>query len=236
MPLPLQRPAYSPGDFLNASLPPWFTAGRQQDCSEYLKYLLDQLHEQASCNKPSGQSVVVVVVILVIVVVDTRHPPPLTPAKSRSWMAARTISTLPQHPCSFKPRARRAVSGSGLSESWGRHCDCIIIVDAEEEHPTLPSRIPMLSLHTPCRDNWQTWLPRCMIQCSSPSAAPCGKNKNWPKWQLPLWPVLHLVAHIGTNQHGCSNMRLQRYPDNACFFWTEEKPPKALMAIDFDQK
>ncbi len=42
----LQRPAYSPQDFLNISLPAWFTSGRQQDCSEYLKFLLDQMHEQ----------------------------------------------------------------------------------------------------------------------------------------------------------------------------------------------
>ena len=32
--------------FLKGSRPPWFTAGHQQDCSEFLKYLLDQLHEQ----------------------------------------------------------------------------------------------------------------------------------------------------------------------------------------------
>ena len=41
-----QRAAYSPTAFLKASRPPWFTAGHQQDCSEFLRYLLDQLHEQ----------------------------------------------------------------------------------------------------------------------------------------------------------------------------------------------
>ncbi|XP_053399268.1 ubiquitin carboxyl-terminal hydrolase 38-like isoform X2 [Mercenaria mercenaria] len=41
-----QRPAYAPVNFLAASRPVWFTAGFQQDCSEFLKYLLDQLHEQ----------------------------------------------------------------------------------------------------------------------------------------------------------------------------------------------
>ncbi|XP_061484963.1 ubiquitin carboxyl-terminal hydrolase 35 isoform X2 [Rhineura floridana] len=41
-----QRPAISPESFLSASWPPWFTRGAQQDCSEYLKYLLDRLHEE----------------------------------------------------------------------------------------------------------------------------------------------------------------------------------------------
>lgn len=37
-----QRPAISPESFFSASWPPWFTPGAQQDCSEYLKYLLDR--------------------------------------------------------------------------------------------------------------------------------------------------------------------------------------------------
>ncbi|KAH0625241.1 hypothetical protein JD844_033591 [Phrynosoma platyrhinos] len=41
-----QRPAISPEGFFLASWPPWFTRGAQQDCSEYLKYLLDRLHEE----------------------------------------------------------------------------------------------------------------------------------------------------------------------------------------------
>uniref|UniRef100_A0A8C5M278 Ubiquitin specific peptidase 35 n=1 Tax=Leptobrachium leishanense TaxID=445787 RepID=A0A8C5M278_9ANUR len=41
-----QRPAISPECFLASSWPPWFTPGVQQDCSEYLKYLLDRLHEE----------------------------------------------------------------------------------------------------------------------------------------------------------------------------------------------
>ena len=32
--------------FSRVSRPSWFTAGHQQDCSEYLRFLLDQLHEQ----------------------------------------------------------------------------------------------------------------------------------------------------------------------------------------------
>ncbi len=41
-----QRASYSPSSFLEASRPPWFRAKCQQDCSEFLKFLLDQLHEQ----------------------------------------------------------------------------------------------------------------------------------------------------------------------------------------------
>ncbi|XP_067890013.1 ubiquitin carboxyl-terminal hydrolase 35-like isoform X3 [Heterodontus francisci] len=46
-----QRPAISPSSFLKASSPPWFNSGAQQDCSEYLKYLLDRLHEEEKTGK-----------------------------------------------------------------------------------------------------------------------------------------------------------------------------------------
>nr|XP_054755148.1 ubiquitin carboxyl-terminal hydrolase 38-like [Lytechinus pictus] len=41
-----QRAAYAPREFLRASRPPWFAPGSQQDCSEFLKYLLDRLDEE----------------------------------------------------------------------------------------------------------------------------------------------------------------------------------------------
>ncbi|CAH2301074.1 ubiquitin carboxyl-terminal hydrolase 38 [Pelobates cultripes] len=41
-----QREAYAPQIFFDASRPPWFTPRSQQDCSEYLRFLLDRLHEE----------------------------------------------------------------------------------------------------------------------------------------------------------------------------------------------
>ncbi|XP_075786005.1 ubiquitin carboxyl-terminal hydrolase 38 isoform X3 [Pelodiscus sinensis] len=41
-----QREAYAPRIFFEASRPPWFTPRSQQDCSEYLRFLLERLHEE----------------------------------------------------------------------------------------------------------------------------------------------------------------------------------------------
>ncbi|KAI3353082.1 hypothetical protein L3Q82_019652, partial [Scortum barcoo] len=46
-----QRAAYAPRNFLEASRPPWFNVGSQQDCSEYLRFLLDRLHEEEKTLK-----------------------------------------------------------------------------------------------------------------------------------------------------------------------------------------
>merc|ERR1719266_1844129 len=48
------RAIYSPADFLKVARPPWFESGRQQDCSEFLKYLLDTLQEQEKGSQSSG--------------------------------------------------------------------------------------------------------------------------------------------------------------------------------------
>uniref|UniRef100_A0A6I8SDB7 Ubiquitin-specific peptidase 38 n=1 Tax=Xenopus tropicalis TaxID=8364 RepID=A0A6I8SDB7_XENTR len=52
----LKREAYAPQTFFDASRPPWFTPRSQQDCSEYLRFLLDRLDEEektikALCSK-----------------------------------------------------------------------------------------------------------------------------------------------------------------------------------------
>ena len=45
------RALHSPAEFLKAARPPWFEPGRQQDCSEFLRYLLDTLQEQEKSVK-----------------------------------------------------------------------------------------------------------------------------------------------------------------------------------------
>jgi ubiquitin carboxyl-terminal hydrolase 35/38 len=41
-----QRKAYAPESFIKVSRPSWFGAGQQQDCSEFLRHLLNVLHDQ----------------------------------------------------------------------------------------------------------------------------------------------------------------------------------------------
>lgn len=48
------RSIYSPSEFLKIARPPWFESGRQQDCSEFLRYLLDILQEQDKIGRSGG--------------------------------------------------------------------------------------------------------------------------------------------------------------------------------------
>lgn len=47
----IQRSSVAPRAFLNLSRPPWFQSSLQQDCSEYLKYLLDKLQTESVDSK-----------------------------------------------------------------------------------------------------------------------------------------------------------------------------------------
>jgi len=47
-----KRNIYSPSEFLRIARPPWFESGRQQDCSEFLTYLLDTLQEEERALRP----------------------------------------------------------------------------------------------------------------------------------------------------------------------------------------
>ncbi|CAK8683648.1 unnamed protein product [Clavelina lepadiformis] len=47
-----ERVAFEPNELVENSKPTWFTSGSQQDCSEYLKHLLDRLNEEEmQCNR-----------------------------------------------------------------------------------------------------------------------------------------------------------------------------------------
>ena len=45
-----ERTAHSPAEFQRQALPPWFELGRQHDCSEFLRYLLDTMHEEEDAS------------------------------------------------------------------------------------------------------------------------------------------------------------------------------------------
>ena len=50
----LQRSAFAPSKFLHVARPPWFAPGTQQDCSEFLKFLLDRLSEEEKSQNNSN--------------------------------------------------------------------------------------------------------------------------------------------------------------------------------------
>ena len=52
---PVQRKAYAPTTFLSTSRPSWFSPGRQQDCSEFLRYLLNVLNDQEQASQRAEQ-------------------------------------------------------------------------------------------------------------------------------------------------------------------------------------
>ncbi|XP_065061633.1 ubiquitin carboxyl-terminal hydrolase 35-like [Rhopilema esculentum] len=49
-----ERSAISPNDFYKISRPPWFRVGAQQDCSEFLKYLIERIEQE---DKSQGSEV-----------------------------------------------------------------------------------------------------------------------------------------------------------------------------------
>ncbi|XP_015763538.1 PREDICTED: ubiquitin carboxyl-terminal hydrolase 38-like [Acropora digitifera] len=44
--LNISRSAFAPSKFLQVARPPWFAPGTQQDCSEFLKFLLDRISDE----------------------------------------------------------------------------------------------------------------------------------------------------------------------------------------------
>ncbi|XP_026136876.1 ubiquitin carboxyl-terminal hydrolase 38-like isoform X2 [Carassius auratus] len=80
-----QRAAYSPRSFLEVSRPPWFTAGSQQDCSEYLRFLLDRLHEEEKT-------------LSAFQVTSPKPEPATTSAETVQAAAGQPITDMPSHP------------------------------------------------------------------------------------------------------------------------------------------
>uniref|UniRef100_A0A673MQR6 Ubiquitin carboxyl-terminal hydrolase n=1 Tax=Sinocyclocheilus rhinocerous TaxID=307959 RepID=A0A673MQR6_9TELE len=80
-----QRAAYSPRSFLEVSRPPWFTAGSQQDCSEYLRFLLDRLHEEEKT-------------LSALQVTSPKPEPANTSAETLQAAASQPVADMPSHP------------------------------------------------------------------------------------------------------------------------------------------
>ena len=86
-----QRPAHSPVEFQRAALPPWFKRGRQNDCSEFLMYLLDAMHEEERASAclaiPAAPTTIPLLVQPAVtprVWADTSEPGPAAADGSRS--------------------------------------------------------------------------------------------------------------------------------------------------------
>lgn len=79
-----QRAAYSPRSFLEVSRPPWFTAGSQQDCSEYLRFLLDRLHEEEKA-------------LSALQVTSPKPDPALPSAETVHTAAGQPVADVPSH-------------------------------------------------------------------------------------------------------------------------------------------
>uniref|UniRef100_A0A671KF16 Ubiquitin carboxyl-terminal hydrolase n=1 Tax=Sinocyclocheilus anshuiensis TaxID=1608454 RepID=A0A671KF16_9TELE len=80
-----QRAAYSPRSFLEGSRPSWFTAGSQQDCSEYLRFLLDRLHEEEKT-------------LSAFQVTSPKPEPATTSAETLNNAVSQPVADMPSHP------------------------------------------------------------------------------------------------------------------------------------------
>ncbi|XP_051939580.1 ubiquitin carboxyl-terminal hydrolase 38 [Hippocampus zosterae] len=118
-----QRAAYAPKNFLEVSRPPWFNAGSQQDCSEYLRFLLDRLHEEEK----------------IIQVLESAKPSVPTDAVNSNGKNANTATSLEEGEASSpkvddddrRTLIERTFGGKLVTGIRCTHCDCV----SEKEEP-----------------------------------------------------------------------------------------------------
>uniref|UniRef100_A0AAV2LFF5 Ubiquitin carboxyl-terminal hydrolase n=1 Tax=Knipowitschia caucasica TaxID=637954 RepID=A0AAV2LFF5_KNICA len=115
-----QRAAYAPKHFLEASRPPWFNAGSQQDCSEYLRFLLDRLHEEEKT----------------IQVLESSQPKDVSTNRNDIGPNCGTssegnVSSLTQTDCDSRTLIERMFGGKLITGIRCMHCNSI----SEKEEP-----------------------------------------------------------------------------------------------------
>ncbi|XP_008300867.1 ubiquitin carboxyl-terminal hydrolase 38 [Stegastes partitus] len=119
-----QRAAYAPRNFLEASRPPWFNVGSQQDCSEYLRFLLDRLHEEEKTlqvlesAKPKVPSLT-----------DTSSNDPAGPASAEEHEESHLTS--PETKSDGRTLIERMFGGKLITGIRCMQCNCI----SEKEEP-----------------------------------------------------------------------------------------------------
>ena len=107
-----QRSIYSPNEFLKSSRPPWFEPGRQQDCCEFLRYLLDTLHEQEKAGR-QGQQQGAVVTYGEHRLIES-NPTPSTPAAAAADESASSTNLLFSSPPPSSSSSPATSQGSTL--------------------------------------------------------------------------------------------------------------------------
>ncbi|XP_003197722.2 ubiquitin carboxyl-terminal hydrolase 38 isoform X1 [Danio rerio] len=98
-----QRAAYSPRSFLDVSRPTWFSAGSQQDCSEYLRFLLDRLHEEEKA-------------LSALQMASPKPEPATTSPETLHNAVSPPISDVPSHP---DPAAAQGETGTLVERMFG---------------------------------------------------------------------------------------------------------------------
>ncbi|MED6250452.1 Ubiquitin carboxyl-terminal hydrolase 38 [Ataeniobius toweri] len=121
-----QRAAYAPRNFLEASRPPWFNMGSQQDCSEYLRFLLERLSEEEKTlhvlqsAKPN-----------VAPLVDVIRTGPTSPTSSEDHKDSHLVEAESQCANDGRTLIERMFGGKLITGIRCMQCNCI----SEKEEP-----------------------------------------------------------------------------------------------------